>query len=177
MQSRHNDNREFSKSLRKHIYPVNPSAWFAVIRTSRHLNLLLLFIVNWRLAAGITLNGHNNLGFYSIRLDSMLICCQRNTVDIEHQLSAVSNLLRMPVLQQLSRCHKNEWHPSVYKDLSPIIMGRHKHTGCLVRVICCFQLQGNAIWTLRNVGVTRNCVVQDRLIFVMYKAGNSCNKT
>jgi hypothetical protein len=146
---------------------INPSAWFAVIWTSRHLNLLLQFVVNWRLAAGITLNGHKNLGFYSIRLDSTLICCQRNTVDTEHQLSAVSNLLRMTVLQQISWYYKNEWLPSVYKSFSPHIMGIYKHRGCCVRVICCFQLQGTAIWTLRSVGVTRNCVVQDRLIFVM----------
>jgi hypothetical protein len=45
------------------------------------------------------------------------------------------------------------------------------------RVICCFQNQGIDIRTLMNVGVTGNCVVQDRLIFVMYKAENSYNKT
>jgi hypothetical protein len=45
------------------------------------------------------------------------------------------------------------------------------------RVICCFQHQGTDIQTLRNVGVARNCVVQDRMIFVMYKAENSYNKT
>jgi hypothetical protein len=62
------------------------------------------------------------------------------------------------------------------KVLLPLIMGSYKHSGCCVCVICCFQHQGTAIRTLRNAGVTRNCVVQDRLIFVMYKAENSYNK-
>jgi hypothetical protein len=47
----------------------------------------------------------------------------------------------------------------------------------MFHVICCFQNQGIDIRTLRNVGVTRNCVMQDRLIFAMYKAENSYNKS
>jgi hypothetical protein len=48
------------------------------------------------------------------------------------------------------------------------------------RYICLsgvFQHQGTAVRTLRNGGMIRNCVVQDRLIFVMYKAENSYNKS
>jgi hypothetical protein len=66
---------------------------------------------------------------------------------------------------------------TLLKVLSSLIVGSYKHSGCCVLLSGVFQHQGTAVQTLRNVGVTRNCVMQDRLIFIMYKAENLYNET
>jgi hypothetical protein len=86
--------------------------------------------------------------------------------------------LCMPVLQQISWSYQNEWLIFSVENLRLLLSRLVINTEYAVfHVICCFQNQGIDIRTLRNVGVTRNCVVQDRLIFVMYKAENSYNET
>jgi hypothetical protein len=113
---------------------------------------------------------------YRISFDPALTCCQRNTVYMLHEIAELSHrYVCLSCSKYRGGMRMNVFLLTVLKVLS-LILGSYKHSGCCVLLSGVFQHQGTAIQTLRNVGVTRNCVVQDRLIFVMYKAENSYKK-
>jgi hypothetical protein len=132
---------------------INPSARFAVTVMSGHLNRLLRFAIT--LTSDLRHQFKRPYKFmfllYSVRFNADLLCT-RNIV-------TYACLVAVKILSCLIVCSYKQSH----------------FYGLLLSGV--FQQQCAAIRTPRNVGVARNCVVQDRLIFVMYKAENSYNKT
>jgi hypothetical protein len=98
-------------------------------------------------------------------------------VYMEHQITALSRYLCVSCSKYCIAKRTNVCHLTVVKILSSLIVCSYKQSHCYDLLSGVFQQHGTAIRTSWNVGVARNCVVQDRWIFVMYKAENSYNKT
>jgi hypothetical protein len=96
---------------------------------------------------------------------------------MEHEITALSHRYLCLSCSRYCAMGTNVCHLTVLKILSSLIVCSYKHRHCRVLLSGVFQQQRTAIRTLWNVRVARNCDVQDRLIFVMYKAENSYNKT